>query len=85
MFYSDAENPVPQQMTGKTTNDFFNGLNVFRQDIGQHIVYISQAFPEYHDAFQIMILNADGDADGDGIPNREEETGTDMLTPGGML
>ena len=81
VFYSDAGNPVPQQMISKTTNDFFNGLNVFRQDIGQHVVYISQAFPEYHDAFQIMILNADGDADGDGIPNRLEPNGTDMLIP----
>ena len=81
VFYSDAGNPVPQQMTARTTNDFFNGLNVFRQDIGRHVVYVSQAFPEYHDAFQVMILNADGDADGDGIPNSQEPNGTDMLIP----
>jgi hypothetical protein len=81
VFYSDAGSPVPQRMAGKTTNDFFNGLNVYRQDIGQHVVYVSQAFPEYHDTFQIMILNADGDADGDGIPNNQEQNGMDMLVP----
>lgn len=81
VFCSDAGNPTPQRMTGKTTNDFFNGLNVFRQDTVQHIVYVSQAFPEYHDAIQVMILDVNGDADGDGILNRNEENGLDMLTP----
>jgi hypothetical protein len=85
VFYSDAGSPVPQQMVEKTTNDFFNGLNVFRQDIGQHAVYVSQAFPEYHDTFQVMILDANGDADGDGIPNYSEPYGTDMLVPRGAL
>lgn len=81
VFCSDAGNPAPQRMTGKTTNDFYNGLNVFRQDTVQHIVYVSQAFPEYHDAIQVMILDVNGDADGDGILNRNEENGLDMLTP----
>ena len=81
VFYSDPGSPVPQQMIEKTTNDFFNGLNVFRKDIGQHVVYVSQAFPEYHDTFQVMVLDVNGDEDGDGIPNYLEPNGTDMLVP----
>jgi hypothetical protein len=74
--YADTDVPNGITMVEKTTNDFFNGENVYRNDLANHAVYVSQAFPECRNEFQIKltkIASPDVDSDGDGFDDAFEE------------
>jgi hypothetical protein len=76
VLYSDADTPSGVVMAEKTTNDFFNGENVYRNDLANHVIYVSQAFPQQYDDFQIKVINitsmSSQDTDGDGFDDEFE-------------
>jgi hypothetical protein len=76
VLYSDADTPGGVVMAEKTTNDFFNGENVYRNDLANHAVYVSQAFPQQYNEFQIKLINTTDmssmDTDSDGFDDEFE-------------
>ena len=56
VFYKNISNDNYSLMTEKTSDDFFNGIDAYRTNLSENIVYISKGFPQTSNEFYLKVV-----------------------------